>query len=149
MDTLPNELIEQIILSTDKGSFKNICKSNKRFKNICDDISVRKLKQMGYRIPDTRLDYTSILHEFLNPNIIPSKKYDKPQYKIVPVLLSGCYENNLDFVKFFLFQDLSNVESVTGSKSPELLQKCLKIAIDKNYNKIVKFLNENNVIFRM
>jgi 2-hydroxy-3-keto-5-methylthiopentenyl-1-phosphate phosphatase len=89
------------------------------------------------------------LHEFLNPNIIPSKKYDKPQYKIVPVLLSGCYENNLDFVKFFLFQDLSNVESVTGSKSPELLQKCLKIAIDKNYNKIVKFLNENNVIFRM
>ena len=137
MENLPVEIIEQIILRTDNKSFEKICKTNSRLESVCHNVARKKLKQMGYKVPKTSLNYTYILQQFSNSNIGNKK------YRLAAVFLDGCNKNKLDCVKFFLLQDLTKVESVLGSKSSELIRKCLATAISKNYKDIVRFLEQN------
>lgn len=141
MEKLPIEIIEQIILHTDEKGFKEICKTNSRFESVCYNVARMKLKSMGFKVSDKNLDYIGILQEFDASNI------KDPYDEVVEIFARGCKKNKLDFVKFFLLQDLKKVDYRLGYSSSEVLKRCLAISIKENFEDVVLFLKENNVSF--
>lgn len=142
MNKLPVELVE-IILEKTLEEPKNYCKSSKYINSICQDFFQRKIKKMGYNIPDNKLNYIDIYY------LLKNAPFEDKNQRLISAFLDGCYNDNLDIIKFIYSQDImqkkNNFKSlITGNSSGELSKKCYNIASNRNYKTLVEYLSKKS-----